>query len=237
MTSLLRIVPLLLLSLVVAPSARSQNAAAAPAAPANAVFAVTYIDVAEAGIPKAIGLLHQYLDALADSGNRAVDLYQELGRADRFAIFEQWPDRAAFDAPARVAAAAQLDAALKAIETAPPDRHVLQGFDVGPLRPPGGGRAKIYGITHFVIPAARAAAFDALAKAYAAASRADAGGMRFDILREAAPRQDQITIVESWSNPQDFESYRASAPTRAFRDGVAPLLDGPYDDRFYGKFN
>lgn len=219
-----------------APGAQSQPASPTPAPPPSAVFVVTHIGVSAAGIPDAIGLLGRYRDALAQAGTPNVDLYQELGRPDRFAIVEQWQDRPALDAK-RPGAAAMLAAGLKDIQSAPPDSQIFQGFSVAPIRPPGGGRAKVHGLSHFEIPAARLTEFDALVKPYLEASRTDAGGMRFDLLKGQGPRQNQFTIVESWSNPQDFESHRNSAPVKKFREGLAPMLTGPFDDRLYGKFN
>jgi quinol monooxygenase YgiN len=224
-----------LLSLCVASEASSQNAASAP--PQSAIYVVTYIDVSLASVPRAIGLLQQYHDKLAQSGNANVDLCEELGRPDHFAIVETWPDRASFDAHKSGPEATQLLAGLKDMQSAPPDSRILQGFAVGPARPPGGGRAKVYMISRFEIPAARLADFGAMTKPYVAASRTDQGGMRFDILQELNPRQNQLTIYESWSNPQDFETHRISAPVQKFRDGLAPMLIGSYDDRLYGKFN
>ncbi len=224
----------------IAPGAQSQNAAPAvtPAPPQSTVHVITYIDVSVAAVPRAAGVLRQYRDAArAESGNTGVDLYQELGRASHFAVNEQWQDQASFDAHKRANAATQLLAALKEVQSAPPDNHIFQGYSVGPVRPPGQGNAKVYGMSHFEIPAARLADFGTLAKPFADMSRMDRGGMRFDILQESNPRQNQLTIFESWASPQDFEAHRISASVQKFRESLAPMLTGPYDDRFYGKFN
>ena len=115
----------------IAPGAFAANAPlpSIPAPPASAVFVVTYIDVSEVSVPRAIGLFRRYQ---ADSGAN-VDLYEELGRSYRFAITETWQDKAAYEAHKSSPAVTQLLAGLKDMQSAPPDSHVLQGISVGPV--------------------------------------------------------------------------------------------------------
>lgn len=238
MKSMQRILLIVLLSFSVAPGAQSQNLPPGPAPDESAVYVVTYIEVTAMSVPRAIGPLLQYREAVrAEFGNSSVDLYQELGRPYRFAIYEQFQDRATFEAHKLGNATTQLLVGLKDIQSAPPDSRAFQGFAVGPVRPPGGGRAKIYSISHIEIPAARLADFGALARPFVETSRTDPGGMRFDVLQELDPRQNQLTVFESWSSPQDFEAHRISAHVQQFREGLAPMLIGLYEDRLYGIFD
>jgi len=234
MKAMMRILLPALLSFGIASGAQSQNP---PLPSKDAVFVVTYVDVTLAAASRAVGLLQHYHDALAASGNSSVELFQELGQPDHFVIAEQWPDRAGFEAQKQGQAAAQLLTALKDMESAPPDSHVFQGYAIGPVKPPAGGRARVWGFSHFEIPAARLGQFDALAKPFVEASRSDPGLIRFDILQEASPRQNQFTIIEGWSSPQAAEAHRTSVHSEKFREGLASMLVGPFDDRLYGKFN
>lgn len=217
--------------------------AAAPEAPTPApgpatVHVVSFVEFGEAAIPRAVGVLRQYRNAArAETGSGGAELFQEIGRPYRFIINEAWRDRAAYDAHARGAAATQFAAGLKPLQSAPAEIHVLQGLSVGPEKPPGPGRAKLLGIAQLEIPAARMAEFSGLARTLADASRNDGGSMRFDVLQEAAPRQNRILIFESWSSPEDYEAHRIAAHTQRFRESVAAMLTGAYDDRFYGKFD
>jgi quinol monooxygenase YgiN len=221
--------------LIAAFAGRAQGENAAPAA--DHLFVVTYIDVTLAGAPHAIGMLQHYRDVLADMGNAGTGLYEQLGQPGHFAILEEWPNRAAYDAPARQAAAAALQNDLREIEAGPPDSNVFRSYATGLVKPPAGGRARVWTVSHFEIQAARLADFVALANPFAQSSRSGPGFIRFDILREAPPRQNQFTIIEGWSSPQASEAHRAAAAARDFRAALAPMLTGPFDDRVYGKFN
>lgn len=212
-----------------------EDRAPTPAAPAGTVNVVTFVDVSTASIPRAIGLLRTYRDATAKAGISAIDLYQELGRPYRFAINEQWKDQASYDSQRQGLAATQLLAALKAMQSAPPESHVFQGYAVGPVRPVAGGRAQVYGICYFEIEAARLADFGNLVRPYVDAGRKDEGGMRLDFLQEANPRQTHILLFSSWNGPDEHEAHRISAHAQRFRESLAPLLSGSFDDRLYGK--
>ena len=224
----------LLLSVAVAHAAANQTEAT-PTAP-TAINVVTFVDVTEAAIPRAIGLLRQYREQLAGPAT-AIDLYQDIGRPYRFAINEQWRDREAFDAHQRGNAPAQLLTALSSLQSAPPETHILQPHSVAPERPPGGGRAKLFVISRFEVMPARLTELEALLRPLADASRRDEEGMRFDVLRAMPPRQTQVTILESWSNPEGFEAHRIAPHVQNFRAGLAPMLAGSYDERLYGKFD
>lgn len=218
--------------------AQSQTLTPDPAPVESAVYVVTYIEISAMSVPQAIGLLLPYRDAgRAESGNSSIDLHQEVGRPYHFAIYEQWQDRAAFDAHQQGPAATQLLVGLKDIQSAPPESRVFQGFAVGPVRPPGPGRAQVYSISQIEVPVARLAEFRALVTPLVETSRTDGGGMRFDVLQELNPRQNQLTVLESWSNPQAYEAHRTSAHVQRFREGLAPMLIGLYDDRLYGIFD
>lgn len=206
-----------------------------PAAPPGTVNVITFVDVSTASIPRAIGLLRTYRDATAKAGVVAVDLYQELGRPYRFAINEQWKDRASYDAERQGQATAQFLTALKSVQSAPPESHVFQGFAVGPVSPVAGGRAQVYGISYFEIDLARVADLTNLVRPFADAGRKDEGGMRLDFLQEVAPRQNHILLFSSWNGPDEHETHRTSAHAQRFREGLAPLLTGAFDDRLYGK--
>jgi quinol monooxygenase YgiN len=224
--------------LLVGLAAAGAREEATPAPGPASVHVVAFVDVSEAAIPRALGVLRQFRDAVrGEPGNTGAELYQEIGRPYRFTINEQWRDRASFDGHSRGGAAAQFATGLKALQTAPAEIHVLQGLAVGPVKPPGPGRAKLLAVAQFDISAARLAEFAALAKTYAETSRNDGGSMRFDVLQDMPPRQNRIVVFETWSSPEDYEAHRTSAHAQKFRETAAAMLTGSYDDRFYGKFD
>ena len=220
----------------------AQDEEPTPAAPETTVHVVTYIEVKTNAVPHAIGMLLQYRNAGRDeAGNAVFDLHQEVGRPYRFAVYEQWQSQAALTAHEQGAAATRLLSGLAEIQSALPNRRILAGFAVGPVRPQGGGRAQVYGISRFEIPLAQIAAFRATMASFLEASRNEPGGMRFDILEEEDSQSGLqlvgLTLVESWNNPGNFEDHRSSNQFVQFREALAPLVVGLYQDRLYGGFD
>jgi quinol monooxygenase YgiN len=228
----------MLLFFSASPGAQAQDSAAEFTPNDDAVHVVTYVETTSAGIPRAIGLLHLYREAgRMEPGNTSLELRQEVGRPYRFAVVAQWEDQAAYEAHERGAEAMQLFAGLNEIQTAPPEKIVLQNFAVGLVRPSGGGRAQVYGITHIEIPSDRLAEFRALLSPFVETSRSDGGGMRFDVLQRLDPQQNHLFLFESWTNPGDFEAHRSSEHAKNFREGLAAMLADLVDDRLYGAFD
>src|ERR1700758_4557253 len=63
------------------------------------VFVVRYFEVAPAAAAKTAALAGKYAEASRKSeGNTAFDVFEEIGRPGRFAIYEAWRDRKALDA-------------------------------------------------------------------------------------------------------------------------------------------
>src|SRR4051812_13746931 len=109
-----------------------------PAPGPNTVHVVSFVEVSQAAIPRAVGVVRQYRDAARkESGSGGAELFQEIGRPYRFVVNEAWTDQASFDAHRRSGAATQFAAGLKAMQTAPVESHVLRNLGVGPENPPG----------------------------------------------------------------------------------------------------
>ena len=67
----------------------------------------------------------------------------------------------------------------------------------------------------------------------AEASRKDAGNGRFEVLQQVAPRTNQFTFVEIWSNKRQLETHQALQRTIQFRDKLQPLMSALYDERLF----
>jgi quinol monooxygenase YgiN len=80
-----------------------------------------------------------------------------------------------------------------------------------------------------VVPSAEAEA-TRLLKEVAAASRKEAGNLRFEVLQRIE-RPAHFAIIEAWADSKAFESHGANAATKTFRDKLKPLQVGPYDER------
>jgi quinol monooxygenase YgiN len=80
-----------------------------------------------------------------------------------------------------------------------------------------------------VAPSAEAEA-TRLLKEVAAASRKEAGNLRFEVLQRIE-RPAHFAIIEAWADSKAFESHGANAATKTFREKLKPLQVGPYDER------
>jgi quinol monooxygenase YgiN len=79
------------------------------------------------------------------------------------------------------------------------------------------------------VPAAKAQAASLL-KELAAASKQDAGLLRFEVLERTAP-SNQYVIVEGWKDEAALTAHAGTAHAKQFRDKMQPHLMAPFDDR------
>src|SRR2546430_2358074 len=129
------VVPFLVIAAAIAvvPAARAQTAA-------DAVYAVTYLDVGTTSVAQGAELIKKFREASRrEAANLEFTILQETSRPNRFVIMEGWKDQAAFEAHDKGTAKAEFETALKPIRNSPPDRHMLQPFANAPARaiPPG----------------------------------------------------------------------------------------------------
>jgi len=87
-----------------------------------------------------------------------------------------------------------------------------------------------YGVTYIeVTPSAEATAAGLLRQA-AAASRKEAGNLRYDVLQDTE-RRNQFAILETWSDMKAIEAHGAGAAMKQLREKLDPLRTGFYDER------
>jgi quinol monooxygenase YgiN len=70
----------------------------------------------------------------------------------------------------------------------------------------------------------------ALLRELSKASRAEAGSLGFEVLRQIG-QPDQFVILEAWKDKDAQAAHASAAHTSAFREKLKPLLRGPYDER------
>jgi quinol monooxygenase YgiN len=90
----------------------------------------------------------------------------------------------------------------------------------------------VYVVTYIdVMPATRAA--DAgLLRQLAAASRKDAGAVRYEVFQRSAP-SNQFAIIEIWKDQSSYDAHAAAADVKTFRQQIEPHLIAPIDERPY----
>jgi quinol monooxygenase YgiN len=87
-----------------------------------------------------------------------------------------------------------------------------------------------YMVTYLEVTPASKGQAATLLKQLAAASRQDAGLVRFEALQRTAP-SNQFVILEAWKDQAALDAHAATAHAKQLRDKVTPLLIAPIDDR------
>jgi quinol monooxygenase YgiN len=200
----------------VAPAVRAQSGA-------DAVFAVTYLDVGLGALPQGLELIKNYRDQSRREGaNLEFTVLQETSRPNRFVIMEGWRNQAAFEAHDKGAAKSEFEGALKQIRNSPPDRKMLQFFASASARPVEPGA--LYMVEHVDFmggdPAVAAAAAP-FVKSLADASQKEAGALRYDIYRMPPPRLNHYEVVSAWTDAKAFDAHETAAQTLEFRAATA----------------
>src|SRR5579859_3052950 len=190
------------------------SVALVPAAPAqtdaDAVYAVTYLDVGASAVSEGVALLKGYRDASRrEDANLEFTIMQETSRPNRFVIMEGWRGQSAFEGHDKGSAKAAFESALKAIRNSPPDRKMLQPFaNAGVRTAPTSGA--FYMVEHVDFaggdPALAARAVP-LVRELAEASQKEAGALRYDIYRMPPPRINHYEVVASWTDPKAFDTH------------------------------
>ncbi|HTB37400.1 MAG TPA: antibiotic biosynthesis monooxygenase [Reyranella sp.] len=88
-----------------------------------------------------------------------------------------------------------------------------------------------YAVTYIEVEPAQADASRRLLARYQEALK-DKGALEFTVLEQMG-RPNHFVIVERWPSAKAREDNAASAPGRAFRSALTPLLIAPYDERLH----
>lgn len=196
------------------------------------MYVVAYVEVMPPSTAEAVALLRRYREASRmDAGYRYLEVLQQCGRPDHFAIVEWWQDEQAFDAHASAAHTRAFHERLQALRTSPYDERLHQGLVIG-ATPASHVPGATYVLTHAdAIPPAKDDAMTLLTQ-LAEASRRDDGWVRFEILQQRS-RLNHFTIVEIWRDQKALEAHVMAAHTRQFRERFQPMSGALYDERLY----
>jgi quinol monooxygenase YgiN len=199
-------------------------------AAAQAIHAVTYVEVMPLSAADGRTLLQRYRDATrSEEGNLRCEVVSRIGQPHHLAVLEVWRDQAAFDAHTRSAGRAQIRAAIDAVRGAPIDDRVHGALSVGALQPGPAGDA-VYVLTHVdVIPPRKDDGVTAL-RELAEASRP--GAIRFEVVQQTN-RPNHFTVVEVWKDANAVEAHAMAEATCRFRDRLGPMSGALYDERMF----
>jgi quinol monooxygenase YgiN len=87
-----------------------------------------------------------------------------------------------------------------------------------------------YIVTYIEVDPSSTAEAKELISKHSAASRKDAGNLRYEVLQRIG-RKNHFIILEAWSDQDARDAHAKAAHTLAFRKALQPLLYSPFDER------
>jgi quinol monooxygenase YgiN len=196
------------------------------------LYVVGYVEVIPASASEAAVLLRQYGQASrTDAGLMDLEVLQQCGRPDHFAMVTTWQDQESLEAHGSAAHTRAMHERLQTLHSSPYDERLHHGFALAaaPASRPTGA---IYVLTHAdAIPPAKDDAMRILQQ-LAEISRHDDGSVRFEVLQQRS-RLNHFTIVEVWRDQKALEEHVMAAHTRQFREQFQPMSGALYDERIY----
>jgi quinol monooxygenase YgiN len=201
-------------------------------APTDTTFySVAYIEVmpaSKAAVPTAF---KQYRDtSRKDEGFVRSELFEQVGWPGHFVIIETWASAKAFDAHAAAAHTKEWRSKLDPIRVSDYDQRPYKTLSVASPNAAANTRAT-YVIAHVDI-GGQGTNVAELLKRLADASRKETGNLRFDVMQHTM-RANHFTVIEAWQNDKALEAHAASASTKQYREGIAPIAGSPLDQRMY----
>ena len=107
---------------------------------------------------------------------------------------------------------------------------VMLSMGLALAQTPAGGR--LYVVTYVdVYPNFAPGTVEALQQ-FVAASKKDAGFVRFEFMRDVS-RVNHFAIVEVWQSRQAYEAHLTQPHVKVFRDKIQPWMGSPFDERLY----
>jgi quinol monooxygenase YgiN len=222
-------VALFLLAMVLMPVVPMQTACAHD----DAVYVVTYVDVAPTARVMARSLLRELANASRkDDGNIRFDILQRTAPSNQFAIVAVWKDQKAYDAHLAAAHSKEFREKIKPHLISAIDDRVHTGMEIAGTPAGKNEPGAIVVVTHVDVPPPKKDECIAALKTLVADSRKEAGSVRFDVLQQGN-RPNHFSVVEIWKNQRAYDSHITAAPTKRFRDQLTPMSGALYDERLY----
>jgi quinol monooxygenase YgiN len=216
----------LLLSLFPIASAFAQTPAPPPA-----TLRVAFFEVGPNDVGRVSAALKEYRQAtLKAAGIVQVNVLQQVGRPNHFAIEEQWRDGSSLDAHKSSAETKTLAATVQATRISPFDERLLAGESVAAA---GAIPAQaIYVLTHAdSVPDQRNTAAMTLSD-IAMKSRQQPGNVMFQVGVQTN-RNNHFTVIEAWKDQAAYDAHVTADATKKFRDAFAPFSGALFDERIY----
>ena len=211
-------------------------ATAGDAPQAGPIHVTSFFEVTPGSANQAIGMLKQYRDATkAEPGATSVQLYQEVGAPFRFVSMEVWQDMMAYQAHSKAGSTTGIAERMKAVEYGPPDTRPHAVHFAAPEKAVGAGSVTI--ISHLDVPPMGIPQLLELMKPFSEAVSKQAGMQAYRIIRQTQGAGNHFRSFEVWASEKDWEAHNLAKYSQDYRNGMAPLLGTPYDQRKYTVVN
>ena len=221
--------------LLVASAATITAQTPAPTQPPTATDRVIYFEVAPAEIGRTATVLKTYRQATQKAaGVVRIQVLQQIGRPNFFAIAEKWSGGAALQAQLASVDNKKLRDELQAVLISPFDERLLAPVSVQPANRAASDQA-IYVLTH-ADAAARREEIPGMLQELATAARQENGNVLFDATVQPN-RTNHFTLIEVWSDQKAQEGHQIAATTKKFRAAFGAVSGALYDERIYKSIN
>ena len=228
--------PRALIALLLAASTTTVAAQTAPPSPQIAATdRVIYFEVAPSEVSHTATVLKTYRQAAQRAaGVIRIQVLQQIGRPNFFAVAEKWRDSAALQAQLGSADNKKLRDDLQSALISPFDERLLAAVTAQSANRAAPDQA-IYVLTH-ADAAAKREEVPGMLQALATAARRENGNVVFDATVQPT-RTNHFTLIEVWSDQKSYEAHEIAATTKNFRSAFGAVSGALYDERIYKSVN
>jgi len=225
-----------LIALLLAASATSVAAQTpAPSQAPAATDRVTYLEVAPSEVSRTVSVLRTYRQVTQKAaGAIRIQVLQQIGRPNLFAVAEKWREAAALQAQLASVDNKKLRDQLETVLISPIDERLLAPVTAQPAKGSASDQA-IYVLTH-ADAAAKREEIPGMLQELAAAARQENGNVLFDATVQPN-RTNHFTLIEVWSDQKAYEAHEIAVTTKKFRSAFGAVSGALYDERIYKSVN
>lgn len=207
----------------------------APAPPPVATDRVAYFETAPSEVTRTMTILKAYRQATQKAaGVVRVQVLQQIGRPNFFAVAEKWSDGASLQAHLTSPDNKKLRDELQSVLISPFDERLLAAVNAQPAKGAAPDQA-IYVLTH-ADAAARREDIPGMLQELATAARRENGNVLLDATVQPN-RTNHFTLIEVWSDQRSYEAHEIAATTKQFRSAFGAVSGALYDERIYRSIN
>ena len=196
---------------------------------------VAYFEVAPSEVNRTMTMLKAYRQATQKAAGIArVQVLQQIGRPNFFALAEKWSDGASLQAHVMSTDNKKLRDELQSVLISPFDERLLATVTAQPANRAAPDQA-IYVLTH-ADATARREEIPGMLQELATAARRENGNVLFDATVQPN-RTNHFTLIEVWSDQKSLEAHVIAATTKQFRSAFGAVTGALYDERIYKSVN